>query len=92
MFNKKEKNALDEAIELRIDQLGLVDEDDSEKVNDLRKLVEVKEKLEGPRFKIDPNTIITALTSIGGIVLMLHYEKLDVITSKVLGFIQKPKL
>lgn len=90
--NNDGKNELKEAIELRISELGEVGENDSAKVDDLKKLVEVKEKLEGPRFWIDPNTVITALASIGGILLMLNYEKLDVITSKVLNFIPKPRL
>lgn len=90
--NNREKNALAKAIDERIEQLSIVDEDDSAKVDDLKKLVEVKEKLEGPRFWIDPNTIITALASIGGILLMLNYEKLDVITSRALNFIPKPRL
>ena len=94
MFKKqKEKNALDKAIDMRIEQLQLVDpDDDGEKIRDLENLVQVKEKLEGPKFRINPNTIISALASVGSILLMLNYEKLDVITSKVTGFIPKLKL
>jgi hypothetical protein len=38
---------------------------------------------------IDINTIITAAASLGGIVLILNYEKLGVVTSKALSFIPK---
>ncbi len=89
----KEEKPLDKAIELRIDQLQLVDDaTDEARTKDLERLVQVKEKLEGPKFRIDPNTIITAVASVGGIVLMLNYEKLDVITSKVTSFIPKLRL
>ncbi len=90
---QKEEKPLDKAIALRIDQLQLVDDEaDETRVKDLEKLVQVKEKLEGPKFRIDPNTIIAAFASVGSVVLMLNYEKMDVITSKVTSFIPKLRL
>lgn len=41
---------------------------------------------------IDMNTILTVGGSLIGIVLILHYEKLDVVTSKALGFVNKLKI
>lgn len=90
----KEESAIDKAIEIRVDQLQLVDsEDDSEKIKNVERLAAVKEKMEGPKPEpLSVNTIVMAATSLIGILAMLHYEKLDVITSKVLGFIPKPRL
>ena len=41
---------------------------------------------------IDPDTIILALTNILGILLILNYEKLNVVSSKTLGLILKGHL
>lgn len=89
----KEENALDKAISIRVDQLQLIDdEDDGEKIKNVERLAMVKEKIEGPKPEpISPNTVIMAITSLLGIVAMLQYEKLDVITSKVLNFIPKAR-
>lgn len=42
--------------------------------------------------RIDVNTVLTVAGSLAGIVLILRYEKLDIITSKALGFIPKLKM
>lgn len=41
---------------------------------------------------IDVNTVITVAGSLVGIMLILKYEKLDIITSKALGFVPKLKM
>jgi len=42
-------------------------------------------------WKPSPDAIIGAVASVAGIVLVLHYEKLGVVTSKALGFVGKMK-
>ncbi len=41
---------------------------------------------------VDVNTVLTVAGSLAGIVLILKYEKLDIITTKALGFIPKLKM
>ena len=59
------------------------------------KMVENLDKLcdlEKHPNRIDVNTLLTVAGSIGGILLILHYEKVDIIVSKALGFIPKMKI
>lgn len=90
-FKKKEKTELDEAIELRIAQLDEDDsvDDDRKKIDRLKELVEVKEKLEGPKKTIDPNTIGTILGSLVGSILIINHERVNVITTKAFGLVQR---
>ena len=90
-FNKtKEKSELEKQIDERIANLGKTKEDaekDEQAVENLKKLIDAKSEYEGS--KINPNTVISAMASIGGIVLVLKHEKFDVITSKAWTLIQK---
>lgn len=61
-----------------------------------RKLRFEKEKLDFEKeksrtWKPSPDAIVTAAASIIGIVAILHYEKIGVVTSKALGFVGKMK-
>lgn len=92
MFKKnKEKSALDVAIEERIEELDISDNSDQDeaKIENLKDLVEVKEKLEGPKRSIDPNTILTIAGSLAGALLILGYEKANAVTTKAFGLVQK---
>ncbi len=93
MFDDSAREGLQKAINLRIDELQIIDdENDQERVKTLDQLVGIRDKMFAPRFAIDPNVIVMALVSLAEIGLMLNYEKLGVITSKVLPFIPKPRL
>lgn len=93
MFGKKnkEKTALDKAIEDRIDELDVNDnaDQDEAKIENLKELVEVKEKLEGPKRSIDPNTILTIGGSLLGSLLIIGHERLNVVTTKAFGIVQR---
>lgn len=69
-----------------------IEHSDTEKYT---KMVENLDKLcdlEKNPNRIDVNTLLTVAGSIGGILLILHYEKVDIIVSKALGFIPKMKI
>jgi hypothetical protein len=49
------------------------------------------EQEEKRSWKPSPDAVVTAAASVVGILLVLHYEKLGVVTSKALSFIGKAK-
>ena len=86
----KEKTELEKQIDQRIDNLWNTADDadkDEKAVENLKKLIDARSEYMGT--KINPNTIISAVASIGGIVLVLKHEKFEVITSKAWTLIQK---
>lgn len=92
-FKKKEKSELENQIDERIKKLDSSNnpEQDKQRIDNLKELIDAKTEYEGPRHTINPNTIISAVASIGGIVLVLQHEKFDVVTSKAWSLIQKVK-
>lgn len=44
------------------------------------------------RPKLDPNNVLGAVTNVGGILAVLHYEQLHVIASKAWSMVIKPGL
>ncbi len=59
-------------------------------INDIKTLVEAKRDFNSNRHDMIVKSI-TAGTTLLGIIIMLGFEESHVITSKVLGFIPKPK-
>ena len=57
------------------------------------KLVESLSKLHSlrgePSKRVSPDAILTTAGSIAGILLILNYERLGVVTSKAIGFVTK---
>lgn len=87
------KNTVDDEIDAVLEEMAIEhgDTDRYKKLADnLRTLYEIKAT--SKKTKIDPNTLITAGASLAGILLVLHYEKVDVIATKALGFIPKVRL
>lgn len=93
-FEKKPQDvALDEAIsDILIEMNGLSadSEEYSNAADQLVKLMKLKKEI-SPSWRPSPDALIGAASSVLGIVLILHYEKLGVITSKALSFISKLK-
>jgi len=56
-------------------------------VESLKTLCEARSKKSA--LLIEPETIITALSSILGIVLILQHERLNVVTSRAISFVRK---
>lgn len=93
MFGKKkEKSYIDQAIENRMSSITMpasTAEDDADDIKNLKDLVEIKEKLEGPKSKLNANTIFSGVVSIATIGIIVGYERLNVIATKAIGFVPK---
>lgn len=64
----------------------------SKEWNDCMKDVSNIKALMGDKPKrIDPNTVILSATNLAGILLIINHERLNVITTKALGFILKAR-
>lgn len=61
----------------------------SRAVDQIAKLHKMKES-ENPS-RVSPDTLVLAATNIAGIVLIIKHEHFNVITSKALGFVLKPR-
>ena len=93
---EKEPNYLDEEIKRVIEVMSECDPGSDKYVQmseNLKRLTEAKANYETEdKAKLNPNTILTAASNLLGIGLILNYEKLNIITSKALSFIIKPKI
>lgn len=87
-----ELNVLDTVIEDALKQLGgvSIDTDEySQKVDQITKLYKLKEQ-EAPK-RVSPDALVAVAGNLLGIVLILHYEHVRVITTKALGFVMKSR-
>lgn len=91
-LKKKEKSELDKQIEKRIegleDSFGKTDLD-SDRIDNVKELVEIKTQLEGRKEKISPNTVVAGVFSIGSVVAIMVYENRHVFASAAKNFIPK---
>lgn len=96
MFNKTpdpQLVALDKAITaVYSDMEGFTsDTDEYDKMTDqLNKLLKLREELTSGR-KVSPDALAGVLANLVGIAMILHHEKVHVITSKALGFVMKAR-
>ena len=67
-------------------------EDDKERIQNVKDLVAIKTELEGPKRKIDPNTVLAGVFSIGGIAFVTIYENRHVLQNFVKSHIPKMRL
>lgn len=63
------------------------DDEYARSVSSLKILCEARSKKAA--FPIDPETIVTALANLLGIVLILKHEQFNVVTSRAIAFIKK---
>lgn len=94
-WEKSEESKIDNVINDQLDQLecsARCSEEEEKAIENLERLASVKVQVEGQKQKINPNTILSAVVTVGTALLMLNYEKLNVITSKALNFLPKPRL
>jgi hypothetical protein len=93
-FDKKPHDvALDEAISDILTELNGLNADDEKYAaasDQLVKLMKLKNDIT-PSWRPSPDALVGAASSVLGIILILHYEKLGVITSKALSFVGKMK-
>ena len=45
-----------------------------------------------PSWTVTPDTLVIAVTNLAGILLILNFEKLDIVRSKAMGFILKGRV
>lgn len=94
-FTKTEKtpDALQEAIDTLYRELAGYPAHGDEYDNITDQIVKLK-KLQNElthSWKPSPDAIVGAVGSLAGIVLILNYEKMGIVTSKALGFVGKMK-
>jgi hypothetical protein len=90
MFTRKpkEKTDLDRAIEMLVDRLNEADDDQTAKlVNQISVLAKARETIHPKR--VSPDTLVLVAGNLAGIVLILGYEKANVLTSRALNFVMK---
>jgi len=98
MFNQKpqpEPSKLDEAIDDLFAELKdhkAIDEDYSKISAELERLYKIKSEIKDPRSRVSPDALIAVVGNLVGIVAILGYERVNVVTSKALGFVLKTKL
>ncbi len=93
VFTPASLKAIDTEIERLANQLGNINPVDSDyvKVVDNIKVLCEARGVKTERA-ISTDVVITAVTNIVGILLVLNYEKLGIITSKAITFVAKGKM
>ena len=101
MFSLKretpEPTKLDERINDLIDSLaGFEDgsEEQAAAITALKTLTELRamERQTMRRPSVSPDVLVSAVASLAGIIAILSFEKANVVTSKALSFVPKPKI
>lgn len=96
-FNKTEQtpDSLQEAINNLYSELAGHDANTEEYdsiTDQIVKLMELQNKLQTSKsWKPSPDAMIGAASSILGIVLILNYEKLGIVTTKAINFVRQTK-
>lgn len=93
LTKQKNKTNIEKEINRLIFQAGC-EEPDSEKYSKIVEEVErlCKAKSYETEKSISPDTVLTVIGSILGIILILGYEQVGVISSKALGFVIKGRV
>lgn len=92
-LNKENKEKLRRKYNILI---GLIlEEKDPNKISELNREAEILEKIldENQRnFKVSSDTILIVAGNLLGILLILKYEQLDIITTKAMSFVLKGRV
>lgn len=91
MFTRKAVSPLQTAIDNAVLELAnhkITSDEYATIVNHLYKMQEMEKKTSR---QLDPNTMLTVAANIAGIVMIIHHEHVNVITTKALGFIGKTR-
>lgn len=90
---KKEPEKLAKAIDSLIDELDSVNGDSDEYTKMVENLVKLtKIASEKTKIKISPDTVLAVAGNLAGILLILNYERVNVVASKALGFVHKARI
>ena len=60
--------------------------------DELNEKYRVYSEMVKPSWKFTPDTVLVVAGNIGGILLILNFERLDIIRSKAIGFILKGRV
>lgn len=84
---------IQEAIENLYRELNVHDAEEYDNItNQIVKLTELQNKLQlSKSWRPSPDALVSAVASITGVVLILNFEKLGIVTSKAMGFVGKMK-
>ena len=94
MFSKKakEKTELDKAIDSVLEEMSALTADSEEYAKDVKQLAELYKIRAGERREqVSINTVLSVGGSLLGIGMIILFERNNVVTSKALSFIIKPK-
>lgn len=96
LFKKKDKRTkLDREIDDLLEEMSYQHRDSNEyadNVEYLTKLYEAKRGVESQKQGISKDALLYVGANIAGLLLVLHYEKLDVITSRAFNWIWKGRV
>lgn len=90
MFQKKTVSPLQTAIDKAVSELEnheITSDEYATIVNHLAKMQEIENKKNSR--SLDPATVATIAANLAGILMIIHHEHVNVITSKALGFVPK---
>lgn len=91
-FTKRDKRTdLEKKIDDQLDYLMHCAQS-PEDIQTVMELIERRQNLKKTKQKISPDTIAIIAGNLLGIALILSYEKLNVITSKALGFVLRGRV
>lgn len=79
---------IDEAL-ASLQELELGTEEYATAADQIAQLHALKE--EKSKKSVSPDVVITVLANLAGILFILHHEQVNVVTSKALSFVVKPK-
>lgn len=93
MFTRKPSDidvALDQTIFSAIQEMAGYETSDDNYATAKKHVIELMKLRESTKPKqISPDAILAASVNLAGILAILHYERVNVITSKALGFVMK---
>lgn len=95
MFKKNapvELTKLEQAIDTALDDLNTRETDSEEYAKIVEQITKLHQLLPEPEKKVSKDTLFTVGGNLLGIFSILGFEKANVVTSKAIGMIIKPKL
>ena len=93
MSDSENKTSIDDLVDQTIRHLDANDPSSPEytaAVNNLKTLESIKPKK--LKDRLDPNVVVSAVSSLGGIAMVLKYEKVGVIASKAFSLVPKLRI
>jgi hypothetical protein len=93
-FKPKTDTSIKELIDVAYTQLYSLEVDTPEYdkvLNQIERLHKLSSR-EKEGYKVSPDVLVTVLANLAGILLILNYERMQIVTSKALSFVIKTKV